>query len=169
MLKILVPHFLSMMSCHSRFEPRTGNKDKKGGGHHAQSQQQSSSEVTDSSAQSSTDTAGSAPSHQPPPVNGSALASAASSAITKKVRSPLFPRKEPVHFTLDITDKVAVKSSGPRFAQLLQESEADSIVTLPSGPSQENNQSNQAFPLCSHLFVFSFSQPVIALTTKSNT
>ena len=142
---------------HYRFEPRTSNKDKKGGGHHAQSQQQqaqSSSEVTDSSSQSSTDTAGSAPSHQPPPVNGSALASAASSAITKKVRSPLFPRKEPVHFTLDITDKVAAKSSGPRFAQLLQESEADSIVTPPSGPSQDNNQSNQAFPLCSHLFVF---------------
>ena len=143
---------------HYRFEPRTSNKDKKGGGHHAQSQQQqaqSSSEVTDSSAQSSTDTAGSAPSHQPPPVNGSAaLASAASSAITKKVRSPLFPRKEPVHFTLDITDKVAAKSSGPRFAQLLQESEADSIVTPPSGPSQDNNQSNQAIPLCSHLFVF---------------
>ena len=137
---------------HYRFEPRTSNKDKKGGGYHAQSQQQqahSSSEVTDSS----TDTAGSAPSH-PPPVNGSALASAASSAITKKVRSPLFPRKEPVHFTLDITDKVAAKSSGPRFAQLLQESEADSIVTPSSGPSQDNNQSNQAIPLCSHLFVF---------------
>ena len=141
---------------HYRFEPRTSNKDKKGGGYHAQSQQQqahSSSEVTDSSTQSSVDTAGSAPSH-PPPVNGSALASAASSAITKKVRSPLFPRKEPVHFTLDITDKVAAKSSGPRFAQLLQESEADSIVTPPSGPSQDNNQSNQAFPLCSHYLCF---------------